>query len=168
MKFSFAFFCAPSVSLLANYFSRSIYFLTALSVDRALAVTRPTTSTVLVQKKNSKKRQKSTIIFKIKHKVVRTRRGFRIISVVIWVGSIALSLPEIIYSKVEHDEWNITICHMTFPVATNETGHETEARRVQVFFFLTSSNLSQTPLIKEKKIILRVQSWYTTGSLYCM
>jgi len=81
----------------------SIYFLTALSVDRALAVTRPTTSTV-----------------------VRTRRGFRIISIVIWVGSIALSMPEIIYSKVEHDEWNKPICHMTFTVVTNETGHETE------------------------------------------
>lgn len=134
MKFSFAFFCAPLLSRcwLITFLGQSTFSPHSRWIGHwRLRGRRP----VQFWFKKQQKETKSTTIFKIKHKVVRTRRGFRIISVVIWVGSIALSLPEIIYSKVEHDEWNITICHMTFPVATNETGHETEARRVQVFFF---------------------------------
>ena len=65
-------------------------------------------------------------LFKPSQKVLRTRKGFQIISTSIWVGSLVLSLPEIIYSKVEHSESNTTICHMTFPIEMNETGYVTQ------------------------------------------
>lgn len=82
----------------------SIYFLTALSVDRALAVTKPTASLA-----------------------VRTKRGFRMISTSIWLGAVLLSLPELIYSRDDHDYHDQPICNMVFPVTKNESGVETEA-----------------------------------------
>ena len=53
----------------------SIFFLTALSVDRMIAVTKPTTSTWL-----------------------RTRRGIRAISISIWIAACIFMLPEAIFS----------------------------------------------------------------------
>jgi len=80
----------------------SIFFLAALSVDRALAVTRPTTGTSM-----------------------RTRTGIKIISISIWLCATLLALPETIYSTIVF-QGNITACGMKFPIPSNATDDQIE------------------------------------------
>ena len=76
----------------------------ALSVDRALAVTRPTTGTSM-----------------------RTRTGIKIISISIWLCATLLALPETIYSTIVF-QGNITACGMKFPIPSNATDDQIEER----------------------------------------
>ena len=77
----------------------------ALSVDRALAVTRPTTGTSM-----------------------RTRTGIKIISISIWLCATLLALPETIYSTIVVAQGNITVCGMKFPIPSNATDDQIEER----------------------------------------
>jgi len=85
-----------SVSKINMY--SSIFFLTALSVDRTLAVTRPTTTTWL-----------------------RTRQGIRNISIGIWISSCVLMIPELVYSTDVRVDYNHSVCGMSFPKSQNAT-----------------------------------------------
>ena len=62
----------------------SIFFLTALSVDRAIAVTRPSTSVI-----------------------VRTRLGIHLVAASIWIISTILSIPGMTHSMITHSMTNI-------------------------------------------------------------
>jgi len=88
-----------SVSRINMY--SSIFFLTALSVDRMIAVTKPTTSTWL-----------------------RTRRGIRAISISIWIAACIFMLPEAIFSTSQQEAYNHEVCGMAFPLQKNHTMRE--------------------------------------------
>ncbi|CBY08866.1 unnamed protein product [Oikopleura dioica] len=70
----------------------SIFFLTALSVDRMIAVTRPTS-----------------------HLWIRKAKGIFATSIAIWCSSLAMAIPEAIYSTDTWSSVNHTICGMSFP-----------------------------------------------------
>ena len=72
--------------------SSSIFFLTALSVDRMIAVTRPTS-----------------------HLWIRKAKGIFATSIAIWCSSLAMAIPEAIYSTDTWSSVNHTICGMSFP-----------------------------------------------------
>ena len=114
--------------------------MTALSVDRALAVTRPTTGTSM-----------------------RTRTGIKMISISIWICATLLALPETIYSTVNHNQYNVSVCGMKFPIMPNATNDQLEEwfhsrlhRRSQSFDWVKEDvNWVNLPLGKRRYEILK-------------